>query len=98
MYPDPSINRQKQMKKNLDFNCFVTSCICNNASKYVPVPSDLCIMQEKLNTTGNLHRGRIVFDLPVERIPEILHLRTVNNFWVIIGHTHQAILHAQPCP
>ncbi len=27
--PDPSINRQKKIKKYLDFNCLVTSCICN---------------------------------------------------------------------
>lgn len=52
-------------------------------------PMALEEIQEKLNSTGNLHRGRVVFDISLEQLASVLQLRTVNNCWVIIGHTHQ---------
>ncbi|XP_023333810.1 THUMP domain-containing protein 3 [Eurytemora carolleeae] len=48
-------------------------------------------IQEILGSSGTVHRGRVVFDLPVSRIKEVLTLRTVNNLWVMVGHTHKFV-------
>jgi len=40
-----------------------------------------------LGAGARQHRGRVVFDLPLDRAPEVLGLRCVNTVWVMLGHT-----------
>jgi len=44
-------------------------------------------IKDVLGSEGTCHRGRVIFDLPVARVKEVLGLKTVNNLWVFIGHT-----------
>ncbi len=35
--------------------------------------------------------GRVIFDIPIQRARETLKLRTVNNIWVLVGHTYKEL-------
>ena len=40
-----------------------------------------------LGQNANVHRGRIVFDVPIKDVKKALKLKCVNTVWVMIGHT-----------
>jgi len=40
-----------------------------------------------LGQNANVHRGRIVFDVPIQDVKKALKLKCVNTVWVMIGHT-----------
>jgi len=46
-------------------------------------------IQEVLGCEGKVHRGRVLFDVEPSNIKQCLKLRTVNNLYVLVGHTHK---------
>eukprot|EP00092_Neocalanus_flemingeri_P029486 GFUD01032016.1.p1 GENE.GFUD01032016.1~~GFUD01032016.1.p1 ORF type:complete len:417 (+),score=115.55 GFUD01032016.1:37-1287(+) len=44
-------------------------------------------VSNKLGCEAKVHRGRVVFDIDVGRVKEVLKLRIVNTVWVMVGHT-----------
>jgi len=57
------------------------------ATGFEPVVLDE--VKELLNCEGRVHMGRVIFDIPIQRARETLKLRTVNNIWVLVGHTYK---------
>jgi len=45
-------------------------------------------VKEKFGEAATVNRGRIIADVPLDRVKEILDLRCVDNAWVLIGHNH----------
>lgn len=41
-----------------------------------------------LGSVATVHRGRVVFDIHISKVKEVLKLRCVNTVWVMLGHTH----------
>jgi len=48
-------------------------------------------VKELLGCEGRVHRGRVIFDIPLKSAKQTLKLRTVNNLWVLVGHTHKFV-------
>ena len=48
-----------------------------------------CVLEEVeqvLGVTGNITRGRVVFDLPSEKLKDVLALRCVSTAYLLLGH------------
>ena len=46
-----------------------------------------------LGCEGKVHRGRVIFDVEPSNVKQCLKLRTVNNLYVLVGHTHKVLDH-----
>jgi len=44
-------------------------------------------ISSRLGCLATVHRGRVVFDIDVQKVKEVLKLRCVNTVWVMLGHT-----------
>jgi len=70
----------------------------NSANEHVCTIEASCVTgfepmaaEEVINNLGcvaNVHRGRVVFDIDIVKVKEVLKLRCVNTVWVMLGHTH----------
>eukprot|EP00088_Acartia_fossae_P018880 TRINITY_DN20945_c0_g1_i6.p1 TRINITY_DN20945_c0_g1~~TRINITY_DN20945_c0_g1_i6.p1 ORF type:complete len:397 (+),score=62.27 TRINITY_DN20945_c0_g1_i6:43-1233(+) len=56
---------------------------CNTGFEFLVLEE----VKEILGCEGRCHRGRVIFDINTEDVPKTLKLRTVNNLWVLVGHT-----------
>jgi len=45
-------------------------------------------VSDNLGCAATVHRGRVVFDIEIVKVKEVLKLRCVNTVWVMLGHTH----------
>ena len=47
-------------------------------------------VRQRLGCEAVITRGRVVFDIQVERVRLVAGLRTINTVWVMLGHTEDA--------
>ena len=65
------------------------TCFHSYDSRYLPTFRNNPIFKEVLGCEGKVHRGRVLFDVEPSNIKQCLKLRTVNNLYVLVGHTHK---------